>query len=96
MHDLLAQQGIDAPFKRVPVRARYMPMCPGSWFRKWAAPTSGYRPMPHSGMANSVLHKMASMSENEPSPALICHTHCIESGALWRKWLDHAKSFAKP
>ncbi len=44
------------PFSRVPVKARYMPIWPGSWFRKCAAPTSGYRPIPHSGMANNVLH----------------------------------------
>ena len=43
------------PVSRVPVSAKYVPISPGSFDRKCEAPTSGKSPIPHSGIANSVL-----------------------------------------
>jgi hypothetical protein len=46
---------LGSPVSRAPVRARYAPSSPGRWGSSAIMPTSGNRPMAHSGMANRVL-----------------------------------------
>ena len=54
-----------APFNRMPVRPKYVPRYPGSRGRKYEAPTSGNRPMPHSGMAKTVLFTASTLYEHD-------------------------------